>query len=465
MLGFKKYLGVLLVTMAVWVPLTVANAQSDLIRQWGSEAVATSEYSPTDWSASQATGSPDSRQCADVGTAWASATATGQEALTVFFEQPVFATQVSIYQNYNPGAITQVDLILADGSSVLTIENSADTETACPGAFTLDFERSKDAVFGVRIYLDQSITNDWNEIDAVQLVGAVAEDVTPVDISDVPAPELAAQAQPTIAPPSSNSNGTTGVSEGIAVSCDTGAEFTNGVGVTVVQMRSGYNYTATAIGLNGFDPVLAVLGEDGSGLCEDDSVEAAAYGANLPSTGPVSPSAYNAQVPFANTSASTFSNIDLVVGGFDNATGEFLLVLEGMTFSSADNAGDGFAVEVTESLANSGVLNAYVISVTNAYDPIVSLVDADYNTVGDANGNPIYCDDAGNAALCWGDSMPLSNSFISRTGGRQLGGYQYDAMLAIPATPSDIGGYYNFLVNGAQNTYGDYVMIFHMGIG
>jgi len=446
------------------LPLTVVGAQSDVIRQWATDAVATSEFSPTDWGALQATGAPDTRECADLGTAWASQTRNGQDALTVFFEQPVFATQVSIYQNYNPGAINRVDLVLADGSGVLTIENSEDTDTPCPGVFTLDFDRTKDAVFGVRIYLDQSVMNDWNEIDAVQLVGAVADDVTPVAITDIPAPEIEAQPEPTVAPPTTAPDPNR-VSEGRSVTCDSGAGFTNGVGVTVVQMRSGFNYTATAIGLNGFDPVLAVLDESGTGLCEDDTTAAAAYSANLPSTGQVVASQFNAQVPFANRSASTFANIDLVVGGFNNATGEFLLVLEGMTFSAADNAGDGFAVEVTESLAATGVLNTYVISVTNAYDPILNLVDGDYNIVTDTNGTQIICDDAGNAGLCWGESLPLGSSYISRSGGRQLPGGTLDSMLAIPVTNDDIGGFYNFLVNGAQNTYGDYVMVFHMGIG
>lgn len=467
----RKYLGVWAVLVLLALPLAFVGAQADVISQWASAAVATSEFSPTDWSAQQATGSPDTRECADLPTAWASQSATGRDALTVFFDQPVFATQVNIYQSYNPGAITRVDYVLADGSGFLTINNSADPGTPCPGVMTIDTERTKDAVFGVRLYLDQSLTGNWNEIDAVQLVGAIAEGVTPVAITTIAPPDdgAAAAAQPTPATPPTAAPTTipdpNRVSAGRAVTCESGVQFTNGVGVTVVQMRSGFNYTATAIGLNGFDPVLAVLGEDGSGLCEDDTVAAATYSANLPSTGQVAPATVNAQVPFANTSASPFANIDLVVGGFNNATGEFLLVLEGMTFSSADGAGDGFAVEVTESLAAAGVLNAYVISVTNAYDPTVRLVDADYNGLVDGNNNPIGCDDAGNATLCWGESFPLGNSYISRSGGRQLGGGPLDAMLAIPVTQGDIGGFYNFLVNSAQNSFGDYVMVFHMGIG
>jgi hypothetical protein len=78
-------------------------------------------------------------------------------------------------------------------------------------------------------------------------------------------------------------------SAGMSVTCDNGASFDNGVEVIVNQMRSGFTYTATAIGLNGFDPVLAVLDANtGQGLCSDDESSASRYSANLPTTGLVS---------------------------------------------------------------------------------------------------------------------------------------------------------------------------------
>ena len=73
---------------------------------------------------------------------------------------------------------------------------------------------------------------------------------------------------------------------GMSVTCDDGTSFSNGVEVIAHQMRVGYTYTATAIGLNGFDPVLAVLdAQTGQGLCNDDSDSAASYAVDLPSTG------------------------------------------------------------------------------------------------------------------------------------------------------------------------------------
>jgi hypothetical protein len=446
-----------LMVVALLVGALTVSAQGDPIRQWATSAIATSEYGPDNWSAAQATGVADSKVCEDAVTAWASATVSMMDAITLFYDEAVYATQVNIYQNYNPGAITSVELIAADGSEIFEIPNSFDAGTPCPGVFTVDVELSKTAVFGVRIWLDQSLIGDWNEIDAVELVGLPAN-VATVDPSAIPPAVVVPDGSPAQGP--SNPGNLTG---GITVNCDNGVTFNNGVAVNVVQMRSGFNYTATAIGLNGFDPVLAVLGESGSGLCADDDVNAASYSALLPTTGQVQPSTVNSQVPFANTSNSTFADISLVVGGFNDQPGEFLLVLEGMTFSSADGAGDPFSVEITDGMVGSGVdVTAYAIAVSGRYDPTLTLIDGDYNPVSDDFGALVACDDAGNAALCWGDSAPLGNSYISRTGGRQLGGGPLDPMLSIPLSQDMTGGFLNFIVNGAQNTFGDYVMVFHM---
>src|SRR5690349_3834904 len=93
---------------------------------------------------------------------------------------------------------------------------------------------------------------------------------------------------------------------GMSVTCNNGTSFDNGIEVQVNQMRSGFTYTATAIGLNGFDPVLAVLDANGNGLCSDDEAGAKNYSANLPTTGNVPASSLSSQVSFAQTSGNTF---------------------------------------------------------------------------------------------------------------------------------------------------------------
>ncbi len=272
-------------------------------------------------------------------------------------------------------------------------------------------------------------------------------------------------------PPKDNGGGGSAAS-GVSVTCDNGASFDNGVEVMVVQMRAGFTYTATAVGMNGFDPVLAVLDADGRGLCADNTADAASFSVDLPTTGLVPASNTSAQVSFSQTSGQNMADVSLVVGSVGNTTGEFVLLLEGMAATSADGAGDPFAVRLTPGMVASGIpLSVYMFSVTTALDPLISHVYSDFSAVYDTNNNRIYCDDAGSTSLCWGESASLANSYVTRGGGRRLGGFGADAMLSIPLSGYELSSdpdsnFLNFLMTSyQQSTFGDYMIAFHVGLG
>lgn len=259
---------------------------------------------------------------------------------------------------------------------------------------------------------------------------------------------------------------------GVSVTCDDGSTFDNGVEVQVSQMRAGFTYTATAIGLNGFDPVLAVLDSStGSGLCSDDDSDAADYSAVLPTTGSVSSSNLSAQVDFNQISGNTFADISLVVGGYGNQSGEFILILEGMAATASDNGGDTFSINLTPGMVASGVpLSIYMLARDTSLDPTIYRVDGDLNSVTDNNGNTIGCDDAGNADLCWGESVDLSDSSVTISAGRLPGG-PFDSMLTLPISSVALNddptlNYFNFIMTSSpQNTTeGQYVLAFHIGM-
>lgn len=168
-------------------PIEVAEQETtetttvEPISQWASDVDGTSQYGSSDsadWGFDQATGEPDTKECADRTTAWASSSSTGRDILTVSFDTAVIPTEVNIVQTYNPGAIVQIDVANSDNPDlVLPIENSADPvgNTDCPGVFTLDLSHVDEPIDTIVIYLDQSLTGNWNEIDAVELVGVPAE--------------------------------------------------------------------------------------------------------------------------------------------------------------------------------------------------------------------------------------------------------------------------------------------------
>ncbi|MCC7208072.1 MAG: hypothetical protein IT323_12255 [Anaerolineae bacterium] len=148
-----------------------------LLHQWASDADGTSQYSETSWNFQQATGAPDTFECGDIVTAWASATGTGEDYLVLYYDTPVLATEINIHQTYNPGAIVSVEVGNRATGETLVLPDSADPpgNTGCPGVFTLDPGIVTFPVDTVLINLDQSITGSWNEIDAVEMVGLPVE--------------------------------------------------------------------------------------------------------------------------------------------------------------------------------------------------------------------------------------------------------------------------------------------------
>jgi hypothetical protein len=256
------------------------------------------------------------------------------------------------------------------------------------------------------------------------------------------------------------------VGGGYSVTCENGAEFDNGVEFVVNQMRPGFTYTATAIGIDGFDPVLAVLDADGQGLCNDDEADAADFFANLPSTGRVAADSLTAQVQFSQN-LGEMADVSLVVGGFGNTTGEFVLILEGMASTDADVLGDPFSVRLTPGLVNSAVpLSTYMIGVPDGVDPLFYLLGENGEPLVDEAGDTILCDDGG--GTCWGENESLAGAGVARTSGRQADADSFDAMLTIPmeefrSLDFDDGPFYlTFVMTRFQGSAaGDYVIAFH----
>jgi hypothetical protein len=449
---FFPFIFMLICLLLIVVPI---YAQDELY-QWASYAEASSEYGDGDsWSAMQATGEPDTDDCGDAESAWASETTDDpDEYLSVYFDEPVFPTEINIYQTYNPGSIIGIELIAWEDGEAITMRDLPDSETDCPGIYTVPVIWANPvAIYGLTIYLDQTDMDGWTEIDAVELVGEPLEAMG-FNSGDDEEDE------------GDDNSSSSNTIMGRTVNCDSGARFDNGIEVRAVQLRAGFTYTATAIGINGFDPVLAVLNSQGRGLCTDDDSVAAQYSAWLPTTGEVRPSATSSRITFANNSSSTFTDISLIVGGLDNQTGEFILILEGMVLSSADGIGDVFAVQLTPGLIASDVPpTAYMMGAVAGLDPQISRVNQNYDYIQDTNNAYITCDNAGYTS-CWGSSSDLANGYyVSRSSG-YISGDSYDAMLSVPTQTGQDWYFYSYAMQSAGlDTFGDYIVAFHLGIG
>jgi hypothetical protein len=141
------------------------------LRQWATGATASTEYGSDSWSARQATGAPDTTECGDIQTAWASETSDGVDWLEVSFATPVVPTEISIRETYSPGFINRVEVKDERGLYHTVWEGTPGAVEQCPRVLTIPVSGVDVRINVVRINLDQRDGGDWNEIDAVELVG------------------------------------------------------------------------------------------------------------------------------------------------------------------------------------------------------------------------------------------------------------------------------------------------------
>jgi hypothetical protein len=143
---------------------------TDALSQWAVAATASSAYGRPDWSPNRASGPPDVNACSDDPRAWASSRGNGVEWLELEYGEPLFATEVRVYQTFGRGAISRITLIDLEGNSRIVWEGR-DVDVQCPGVLIARMEPTVTKVARVRIDLDESRTGFWNQIDAVELVG------------------------------------------------------------------------------------------------------------------------------------------------------------------------------------------------------------------------------------------------------------------------------------------------------
>jgi hypothetical protein len=109
-------------------------------------------------------------QAADIPTAWAPREQDGgEEWLKLDYETSVDIAEVRVRETHNPGAVSKVTAILANGSEV-TIWEGVEPKSEAPVEMAFAVPNSINAK-SVKVYLDTKRVPGWNEIDAVQLIG------------------------------------------------------------------------------------------------------------------------------------------------------------------------------------------------------------------------------------------------------------------------------------------------------
>ena len=141
------------------------RSASELI-QWATSGAASSVRSGfVPYSEERATGTPDGQGCVDFPIGWSPLPGPGPNWLELDYANPTPAVGIDVYQVWDAGNVTSVELIDAD-EAVHTIWQG-DDPTTCSGVFSPRWEATAYDVVGVRIHVSpfSAIV-----IDAVALV-------------------------------------------------------------------------------------------------------------------------------------------------------------------------------------------------------------------------------------------------------------------------------------------------------
>lgn len=138
--------------------------------QWAASATASSQYDPTDWSAYQATGQPNVAECADDPLAWAPLQSNGVDWLELVYRESVRPTEIRIHEVFGVSSIVKVEV--KDGAGTYhTVHTAQPGSQTCPRVLTIPVTGISAMVKVIRLSFDQRALNNWDEIDAVKLIG------------------------------------------------------------------------------------------------------------------------------------------------------------------------------------------------------------------------------------------------------------------------------------------------------
>ena len=144
------------------------------LMQWASLATASTQYSDGGWSAAQAIGEANVHSCLDESNAWASIEPSGTDWLELTYNVPVRPSEIRIHEVWAPGSIVKVEVKDLAGT-YYTVYEAVPKKASATNCFLRTLVIPVTAVGQfvnvVRVSIDQRVIQDWNEIDAVRLIG------------------------------------------------------------------------------------------------------------------------------------------------------------------------------------------------------------------------------------------------------------------------------------------------------
>ncbi len=152
---------------AAWTTQPIVIAPPAI--QWASTVRAfSSQYTSTSWAADRVLGAPDVFPThGDNANAWASLGADDKdEWLEVGYAQPTRISAIDLFETYNPGAISAVEMITASGERITAYQGAPQTNGAA-NKLHIDVGCTAEPIVAVHVRIASRQVAGWNEIDAI----------------------------------------------------------------------------------------------------------------------------------------------------------------------------------------------------------------------------------------------------------------------------------------------------------
>ena len=147
-------------------------AEPQPVMQWASTVRGfSSQYSEANWSAQRVLGAPDVYpQHGDLVNAWASRGADdADEWIEVGYAQPMRASAVEIYETFNPGAVTAIELVTASGKHISAYQAAPLANGQRANKLRAEVACTDEPVVAVNVRIASRQVAGWNELDAIGL--------------------------------------------------------------------------------------------------------------------------------------------------------------------------------------------------------------------------------------------------------------------------------------------------------
>jgi hypothetical protein len=143
------------------------------VMQWAATVDGvSSQYSEANWSAQRVLGPPDVYpQHGDIVNAWAPRSADdAEEWIEVGYAQPMRASAVEIYETFNPGAVTAIELVTESGQRVSAYQAAPAAGGERANKLRVEIGCTDERVVAVHVRLASPQVTGWNELDAIGLL-------------------------------------------------------------------------------------------------------------------------------------------------------------------------------------------------------------------------------------------------------------------------------------------------------